>query len=207
MKLLFLCSAKDAASTPCRAVGRAPELSVGPHEWVRATEGAADEPGVIGFRLQHDTIDDLLARVPGAAPEAIVVWQPGYQALPTGLDATPIPVVACYSDWNLVMPDQAGMLDAFDYLFTDRAGVRVLQAMGHGNAEFWPMWGHDPEFTTVLPGVPKHWDIGMIGNLNPVVQRERAPWLARVARLADRFRVRIAGGVHGEEYVRTLNAT
>jgi tetratricopeptide (TPR) repeat protein len=47
----------------------------------------------------------------------------------------------------------------------------------------------------------------MIGNLSPVVQRERAPWLARVARLGDRYRIRIAGGVFGEEYTRLMNAT
>ena len=47
----------------------------------------------------------------------------------------------------------------------------------------------------------------MIGNLSATVQRERAPWLARVARLADRCRVRIAGGVYGEEYTRLMNAT
>jgi tetratricopeptide (TPR) repeat protein len=99
------------------------------------------------------------------------------------------------------------MLGMFDYLFTDRRGVRILNRMGYDHAEFFPMWGHDPEFSRVMPGVEKTWDIGMIGNLNAQVQRERAPWLARVAQMADRYKVRIAGGVYGDNYTRMLNAT
>lgn len=45
----------------------------------------------------------------------------------------------------------------------------------------------------------------MIGNLNHDVQRERARWLYRLAKLGDRWRVRIAGGVYGDEYIRLLN--
>jgi hypothetical protein len=47
----------------------------------------------------------------------------------------------------------------------------------------------------------------MVGNLSTIVQRERAPWFAHVAALADRYRVRIPGGVFNEEYVRLLNST
>ena len=79
--------------------------------------------------------------------------------------------------------------------------------MGYQSVEYWPMYGHDPVLSRVIPGVEKIWDIGMVGNLSATVQRERAPWLARVAQLAERYRVRIAGGVYGEAYTRTINAT
>ena len=39
-----------------------------------------------------------------------------------------------------------------------------------------------------------------VGNLHPAVQRERMPWLARLAGLGDRRRVVIQTGVFGEAY-------
>ncbi len=38
-----------------------------------------------------------------------------------------------------------------------------------------------------------------MGNLHPAVQRERLPWLARLARLAERWKVEIRTGISGEE--------
>ncbi len=43
-------------------------------------------------------------------------------------------------------------------------------------------------------------DILFADNLNPAVQRERAQWLAVLARLGRRWRVRLRGPVQGEEY-------
>ncbi|NIM05462.1 MAG: glycosyltransferase, partial [Armatimonadetes bacterium] len=42
-------------------------------------------------------------------------------------------------------------------------------------------------------------------NLSHEVQRERARWLYRLAKMGDRWQIRIAGGVYGEDYVRMLN--
>jgi len=47
-------------------------------------------------------------------------------------------------------------------------------------------------------------DILFVGNLHPAVQRERLPWLARVAQLSERRRVAILQGVFDEEYRRLL---
>src|SRR5262249_44746306 len=43
-------------------------------------------------------------------------------------------------------------------------------------------------------------DALFIGNLQPAVQRLRLPWLGRLARLAERFRVRVATNVFGDAY-------
>ena len=43
-------------------------------------------------------------------------------------------------------------------------------------------------------------DVLFVGNLHPAVQRERLPWLGRLARLADHRRVAIRTGVFGAEY-------
>ena len=55
--------------------------------------------------------------------------------------------------------------------------------VGYENVEFWPMYSHDPVLSRVIPDVEKVWDIGMVGNLSAVVQRERAPWLASDIRI------------------------
>lgn len=207
MRILFICNWWHVSKTPCRTIGAHPKLTSGPHEFVRAVGGGQDNGVDINFDLRQDTIADIAERFPGGPPDAAIVWEPGYQALPRGIEEAPFPVVACYSDWNLVMPSQAGMLAGYDFIFTDRPGVRILSQMGFENAEFWPMWGHDPAFSRRIPGVVKSWDIGMVGNLNADVQRERAVWLHRVARMADRYKVRIAGGLFGDEYTRMMNGT
>jgi tetratricopeptide (TPR) repeat protein len=207
MRILFLCNPWAISREPARLVGTHPDLRNGRHQWVRAVGGQPIIDSDISFDMRRDTLRDIARRFPGGPPDVAIVWAPGYQAVPIGIEDAPFPVVACYSDWPLVMPEQAGLLDAYDYIFTDRGGVRTLQQMGYEHVEFWPMYGHDPLLARMIPGVEKVWDIGLVGNLSPVVQRERAPWLARVARLADRYRVRIAGGVFNEEYVRLMNAT
>src|SRR5262249_51944619 len=50
------------------------------------------------------------------------------------------------------------------------------------------------------PDHPRDIDILFVGNLHPAVQRERLPWLGRLAQLAERWEVVIRTGVHGEAY-------
>jgi tetratricopeptide (TPR) repeat protein len=207
MRILFLCNPWAVTREPARLVGTHPDLRDGRHQWTRAIGGPAVIASDISYDLRRDTVRDIAARCPGGDPDVMIVWAPGYQALPLGIEDAPFPVVACYSDWPLLMPELAGSLDAYDYLFACRGGVRTLNHMGYQNVEYWPMYGHDPLLSRVIPGVEKRWDIGLVGNLSAVVQRERAPWLERVARLADRYRVRIAGGIFNEQYTQMLNAT
>src|SRR5437764_762241 len=47
-------------------------------------------------------------------------------------------------------------------------------------------------------------DILFVGNLHPAVQRERLPWLARLARLGERWNVQIHQGSFGDEYKQLL---
>jgi tetratricopeptide (TPR) repeat protein len=212
MRILFLTNHWAVTKEPARLVGTHPELlgtrsRVSRHQWLRAVAWTRMAATDISFDVQCDTACDLARRCPGGIPDVMIVWAPGYLGLPASIEDAPCPVVACLSDWPLVLTGQEGMLDSYDYLFTDRAGVRVLKQMGYQNAEYWPLYAHDPVQARVIANTEKVWDIGMVGNLSPVVQRERAPWLARVARLADRYRVRIAGGVFNEDYARMLNAT
>src|SRR5205807_9038353 len=47
---------------------------------------------------------------------------------------------------------------------------------------------------------PRDIDVLFVGNLQAAVQRERLPWLGRLARLAERWRVVIATGTFGDDY-------
>jgi tetratricopeptide (TPR) repeat protein len=204
MRVLFLCNQWHIQKRLVSWLDH-PELAAAGHEFIRCVADPVVREPDIGFDLCSHTIHDIAARVPGGPPDLMLIWEPGYQALPQAIEEAAFPVVALLSDWNLVLRPQVGMLGAFDYIFTDRPGVDVLRRLGHERAEYWPMWGHDPRRFQIIPDVGRGWDVTMIGNLNHDVQRERARWLYRLARLGSRWRVRIAGGVYGDEYLRLLN--
>jgi len=204
MRILFLCNQWHIQKNLVSWLDH-PEVTAAGDEFIRCVaDPLAREPD-IGFDLCSHTIHDIAARMPGGPPELMLVWEPGYQALPQGIEEAPFPVVALLSDWNLVLRPQVGMLGAFDYIFTDRPGVEVVKRLGYDRVDYWPMWGHDPRCYRLMPDCERTWDVTMIGNLNHDVQRERARWLYRLARLGDRWRIRIAGGVFGDDYIRMLN--
>ena len=51
---------------------------------------------------------------------------------------------------------------------------------------------------------PRDIDVLCIGNMNPAVQRQRLPWLMRLARLGKRWRVAIHAGIFGDSYRKLL---
>jgi tetratricopeptide (TPR) repeat protein len=204
MRVLFLCNPYHVAKKLVSWLDR-PELKGAGYEFIRCYTDPMAPPPDIAFDLCQDTIHDISARCPGGPPDLMLVWEPGWQALPQGIEEAPFPVVALLSDWNLTIRPQVGMLGTYDYIFTDRPGVSVIQRLGYDRVEYWPMWGHDPSRFRVIPGLEQTWDITMVGNLNQEIQRERARWLYRLAKLSDRRRLRIAGGVYGEDYIRLLN--
>src|SRR5262249_28581319 len=69
------------------------------------------------------------------------------------------------------------------------------------------LYGPDPAFLQPSgDGAPRDIDILFVGDLHPAVQRERLPWLARLARLGARWRVVITTGVFGDHYRALLAA-
>jgi tetratricopeptide (TPR) repeat protein len=204
MRILFLCNQWHLQKQLVSWLD-CPELAAAGHEFIPCVADPLAREPAVGFDLCSHTIHDIAARVPGGAPDLMLVWEPGYQALPQAIEEAAFPVVALLSDWNLVLRPQVGMLGVFDYIFTDRPGVEVVKRLGHQRVEYWPMWGHDPRRFRIIPDLEQTWDVTMIGNLNHDVQRERARWLYHLAKLGDRWRVRIAGGVYGDEYLRMLS--
>lgn len=150
-------------------------------------------------------IEDLLAELPvGFQPDALIYWSIEYHPVPAGIQDVPFFTVAVVGDWNLGGQAVQTCGRAFDLLVADRAGCRRLKSIGFPRVRYAPLWGFDPRLHRRLPGVERDLDIVMAGNFNHDIQRERAPWLARIASLSTRYRVCVTTGVYGEEYTRLL---
>ncbi|HZO89409.1 MAG TPA: glycosyltransferase [Chthonomonadaceae bacterium] len=93
----------------------------------------------------------------------------------------------------------------FDLITTERNACALLEASGYANAKFARFWGANPQLHRILPEVEKDIDVLFIGSLNAAVWGERNRWVDRLARLSDKYRVVVAMGHYGEDYVRLTN--
>jgi hypothetical protein len=162
----------------------------------------------VDFDPSRGSWHELAARLPGGfVPDLVLLWWPDQEPLPTQLEQCPVPVVGVVSDYNLTLPYVAGLWPFFDLLLCDRAGVDLFRRLTFGAVAHWCQYAHKRPFHRVWPDAgPRDLDVGFAGNLNPAVQRERAPWLDRVRALGDRgHRTAVQGGVRGEAYGRFLN--
>lgn len=176
------------------------------HPDIRTFMSEPAEPGRydLSYEIGRDSFADLLARLDGWEPDLVIWWDLIYQALPPGIADCPYPTAVIVGDWNLHFFAVEHYVSAFDYVFGDRQLMALLAAMGHGACQYWPGFSFEPAKHHPVPGLGLDYDISFVGNLNHLVQRQRAAYLERIARLGERWRVRIAGGVHGEAYTRLL---
>lgn len=142
---------------------------------------------------------------PGWKPDLFFHWSLEYLPPPVDIEEAECLTVAALGDWNLGAQALHALGGAFDLIFTDRTGCERLHTLGFRNAHYAPLWSYDPSLHRPLPGVERDIDIVMVGSFNPDVQRERAKWLGRVARLSRHWRVCVTTGVYGEEYARLMN--
>lgn len=165
-------------------------------------------PFDVAFDPSTGTWEELQAALPaGFTPDVVMVWWPDQEPLPAGLERCPVPVVGVVSDYNLSLPQLAGLWPFFDALLCDRAGVALFERLTFANVRYWCQYAHKRPFHFVHADAgPRDVDVGFVGNLNPVVQRERAPWLDRVRRLTGRgVRSEVRTGVAGADYGRYLS--
>jgi hypothetical protein len=98
-----------------------------------------------------------------------------------------VPVVGVFSDYNLTLPYLAGLWPFFDVLLCDRGGQDLFTRLGFADVRYWCQYAHKRPFHRLWPDAgPRTIDVGFAGNLNPTVQRERAPWIRTRAALGDR---------------------
>jgi glycosyltransferase involved in cell wall biosynthesis/tetratricopeptide (TPR) repeat protein len=188
-----------------------PVTSARARDWQAQREAgnclAFNAEGTADVRLGHgDTWEAVLARLPGNWRPDFVLLDLGYVSVPAWLWQTPVPLVALAPDWQLQWHALRRLLPLTELVLTDQAGVAALHREGIGHACAANLFGLQGIFTQAPAGVPSTRDIDIlfVGNLHPAVQRERLPWLGRLARQAGSWRVVIAQGVRGEDYRRLL---
>jgi hypothetical protein len=155
----------------------------------------------LAFDPAREPLEALWSRLPGGwQPDRLVWWSPEYSLLPAGIERCPVPSIAVLGDWNLGLWATAPLLEAFDWVVTDRPGVRALGPQLRVPVDAWPAFSFDPAIHRREPALPRDIDVLFVGNLNHQVQQERAPWLLRLVRLVDRHRVVVTSGVYGDAY-------
>jgi hypothetical protein len=148
-----------------------------------------------------DRWDDVLARLPAGWRPDFVAVNLNYTSVPHGLWAAPVPLVGLATDWNLLWHHYRYALRRCELVLIDVPGAEVLAREGLRHARPANLFGCDPGLLDgPWPDGPRDIDVLFVGNLHPAVQRERLAWLGRLARLTDRWKVVIAGGVFGADY-------
>ena len=175
-----------------------------PHRmWIDGTFHPFD----VAFDPAVEGLETLFARLPpGFRPDAMLLWWPDQEPIPEGIERAPCPVVGILSDYNLSLPYVVGTWPCFDVLLVDRPGVRLFERLAFPDVRWFCQFTFKQPSHRLYPGIARDLDLGFIGNLNPIVQRERAPWIERVRALGSAgLAVEVRSGVFGAEYGRFLN--
>ncbi len=156
----------------------------------------------VDVKLNYDdTWEEIIAKLPpNWRPDLLVLYLP-YTAIPPVLLRAPVPIVALAPDWNLLWHTYRHTFPHCDRVLTDVPGVEALRQAGIGQASPANLFGLGRDFAEhTWPDQSRDIDILFVGNFHPIVQQERLPWVARLARLGYRWRVVIRQGVFGAEY-------
>jgi tetratricopeptide (TPR) repeat protein len=152
-----------------------------------------------------DSWEAICARLPAGWQPDFVALNLAYTCVPAGLWAAPVPLVGLATDWDLLWHACRRQARGCDLLLTDAPGVEALAREGVTQARAANLAGCPRGFVEEpWPDGPRDLDVLFAGNLSPAVQRERLPWLARVARLARDRRVALHMGVFGDAYRQLL---
>ena len=166
--------------------------------------GAEIFPYDVAFDAESESIEDLFARLPqGFEPDAIMLWWPDQDPIPVGLERCPVPSIAVMSDYNLTMPHLRRVWPFFDLVLCDRPSLTVMGRLPFARVEPWCQFSFRPDVHREY-GEERDIDLCFVGNLHPIVQRERFPWLERLARLEERYHVVVTSCEQGEPYGRLL---
>jgi hypothetical protein len=166
----------------------------------RAGECLAFGPNGVDLKVGYETRwDQIAAQFPeGWRPDLVALWL-NYTAVPPDLWSAPVPLVGLATDWNLLWHAYRHLLLRCDAVLIDRPGAEALARAGIPHARPALLFGAAPDSLDGPFAAVRDIDVLFVGNLHPAVQRERLPWLAWLARLADRWNVVIRTGISGAE--------
>lgn len=179
-------------------------LTFGPRDrmWVDGTLFPFD----VEFDPARGSWAELASLLPADfTPDVVLFYWPDQEPLPAGLETCPHPVVGVVSDYNLTLPYTAGLWPFFDLLLVDTAGVELFERLSFADVRAFCQFSFKP-WHRLYPEVARDLDLAFAGNLHPVVQRERAPWIERLLRLGESdVSCEVRSGLFGEDYGRFLN--
>lgn len=181
-------------------------LTYGPQD--RMMVDGVHFPFDVAFDPSRGSWHDLAAALPdGFVPDLVLIYWPDQEPLPAGMEHCPVPVVGVVSDYNLTLPYIAPLWPMFDSLLCDRHGQDLFRRLSFQDVRYWCQFAQKRAFHRRFDDVEaRDIDIGFVGNLNPAVQRERAPWIERVRNLSQRgIRSDVQQGICGADYGRFLN--
>src|SRR4051794_12513404 len=144
---------------------------------------------------------------PGWEPDVVLLWSPEYNLMPPRLPDLPCPTVMWVGDWYLNSQTIGQLAAQVDLVLADAVGARTLRGRGITHVGECCPWMFDPEAHRPDWDAEPHCDVGFVGNFNDAIQRDRNRWLARVARLSDRWRVRAGSGIYGDDFVRFVQGS
>jgi glycosyltransferase involved in cell wall biosynthesis len=143
--------------------------------------------------------EDAARRFPRGWSPDFIALTPAYAVVPPAIWTAPVPIVVFAVDWNLLWHQYRALVPHCELVLTDGAGVRAVTAEFATPALPLLLYGCGLDDCETGPETVRDLDVVFVGNLNPNVQAERMPWLARLCRLPNR-RVLIRTGVHGAPY-------
>lgn len=167
---------------------------------------AFDETGSAGLAVNPSVSwEDVRRRLPGWEPDFLVLYL-AYTTIPPGLWAAPVPIIGLAMDWNLLWSGYRHVLDRCDLVLTDSLGADKLRCEGIHHVLPANLFGCQRSFADWRePPRARDIDVLFVGNTSAPVQRERLPWLGRLARVSERWRVEIHTGVYGDDYRELLS--
>jgi len=163
------------------------------------------EPGTDLTLAPADTWESITARLPNGWRPDFIALQLAYTHVPVGFWDAPAPLVGLAGDWNLLWHHYRRCLPRCERILTDRSGVERFAAAGLTDARYFNQYGcRADDADWPWPETKRDVDILFVGNMHDAVQRERLPWLARLANLGNRWNVVIRTGTYGDDYRRLL---
>jgi tetratricopeptide (TPR) repeat protein len=142
-----------------------------------------------------DSWAELSNRLPaGWAPDCIVLIL-AYNALPVGIWPAPLPLIGYAADWPLHWHYYRRLAPHLDLIWTDARGTELFQAAGLRNVRAVVPLGRPTSPPGPDPAAKRDLDLVWVGNFNPAIHGDRLPWVVRVARFSERYRVRIVPGL------------
>jgi|GEM_PF-1011742 len=138
-------------------------------------------------------------------PDAICL-QIYYASIPACFWSAPVPIIVLAGDANLLWHSYRRQLPVADFILTDTTTCERLAGAGIRHAASANLFGCERVMLEAgRQNRDRDIDLLFVSNMHAAVQRERMPWLERLARLSERWNVVIRQGVYGAEYRELLS--